>query len=238
MVGTSAMRWPLIRHSDTCRRSARGVIDNRHRRHRTTPRQVRLIAMRSRHFASKIALADAAGARQLPRRGVIYKRHPSAERAVSRLQRDGTKNMMLLYGLAAFGVMWWLSKVFVRSDTKAVAKAVKIVGGVLALGAGGPARHEGPHRHGAAARRVSRLGARDGAASNCRFLAQAGQRRAARACPVGDDRDGDRPTFRRGIGRTCSRALLRAAVSAISTRHPCARFMRNAALSIPRARLS
>ena len=42
--------------------------------------------------------------------------------------------MMLLYGLAAFGAMWWLSKVFVRSDTKAVAKAVKIVGGVLALG--------------------------------------------------------------------------------------------------------
>ena len=42
--------------------------------------------------------------------------------------------MMLLYGFAAFGAMWWLSKVFVRSDTKAVAKAVKIVGGVLALG--------------------------------------------------------------------------------------------------------
>jgi DnaJ-domain-containing protein 1 len=42
--------------------------------------------------------------------------------------------MMLLYGLAAFGIIWWLSKVFVRSDTKAVTKAVRVVGGVLALG--------------------------------------------------------------------------------------------------------
>ncbi|WP_281413494.1 J domain-containing protein [Microvirga antarctica] len=63
-------------------------------------------------------------------RGLIYKRlvlAPHDERE--------TKNMMLLYGLAALGVVWWLSKVFVRTDTKAVAKAVKIVGGVLALGA-------------------------------------------------------------------------------------------------------
>lgn len=43
--------------------------------------------------------------------------------------------MMLLYGLAAFGALWWLSKVFVRSDSKAVARAVKIIGGLLALGA-------------------------------------------------------------------------------------------------------
>ena len=43
--------------------------------------------------------------------------------------------MMLLYGLAVLGILWWLSKVFVRSDTKAVAKAVKIVVGILALGA-------------------------------------------------------------------------------------------------------
>lgn len=42
--------------------------------------------------------------------------------------------MMLLYGLAAFGLLWWLSKVFVRSDAKAVTKAVRIVGGVVALG--------------------------------------------------------------------------------------------------------
>jgi DnaJ-domain-containing protein 1 len=42
--------------------------------------------------------------------------------------------MMLLYGLAAFGLLWWLSKIFVRSDTKAVTKAVSIVGGVVALG--------------------------------------------------------------------------------------------------------
>ncbi|NIX77731.1 DnaJ domain-containing protein [Microvirga terricola] len=43
--------------------------------------------------------------------------------------------MMLLYGIAAVALVWWLSKVFMRSDTVAVAKAVKIVGGVLALGA-------------------------------------------------------------------------------------------------------
>jgi DnaJ-domain-containing protein 1 len=43
--------------------------------------------------------------------------------------------MMLLYGLAAFVTIWWLSKVFVRSNTKAVAKAIKIGGGVAALGA-------------------------------------------------------------------------------------------------------
>ncbi|WP_229426673.1 DnaJ domain-containing protein [Microvirga alba] len=43
--------------------------------------------------------------------------------------------MMLLYGIAAAALLWWLSKVFIRSDTAAVAKAVKIVGGVLALGA-------------------------------------------------------------------------------------------------------
>ncbi|WP_445500481.1 DnaJ domain-containing protein [Microvirga sp. G4-2] len=43
--------------------------------------------------------------------------------------------MMLLYGIAAAALGWWLLKVFSRSDTAAVAKAVKIVGGIAALGA-------------------------------------------------------------------------------------------------------
>ncbi|WP_243368258.1 DnaJ domain-containing protein [Microvirga solisilvae] len=43
--------------------------------------------------------------------------------------------MMLLYGIAAAALVWWLLKVFARSDTKAVAKAVKIVAGISALGA-------------------------------------------------------------------------------------------------------
>lgn len=43
--------------------------------------------------------------------------------------------MMLLYGIAAAALVWWLLKVFARSDTKAVAKAVRIVGGIAALGA-------------------------------------------------------------------------------------------------------
>jgi hypothetical protein len=51
--------------------------------------------------------------------------------------------MMLLYGIAAAALVWWLLKVFARSDTAAVAKAVKIVGGIakgqiyLALPVGG-----------------------------------------------------------------------------------------------------
>lgn len=43
--------------------------------------------------------------------------------------------MMLLYGIAAAALVWWLLKVFSRSDTAAVAQAVKIVGGIAALGA-------------------------------------------------------------------------------------------------------
>jgi len=43
--------------------------------------------------------------------------------------------MMLLYGIALAALVWWLAKVFVRTDAAAVAKAVKIVGGILALGA-------------------------------------------------------------------------------------------------------
>lgn len=44
--------------------------------------------------------------------------------------------MMLLYGIVAAALAWWLMKVFTRSDTKAVAKAAKVVGGIAALGAG------------------------------------------------------------------------------------------------------
>src|SRR5687767_10755125 len=43
--------------------------------------------------------------------------------------------MMLLYGIAAAALVWWLLKVFARSDTAAVTRAVKIVGGIAALGA-------------------------------------------------------------------------------------------------------
>jgi DnaJ domain len=43
-------------------------------------------------------------------------------------------DMMLLYGLAVAALLWWLSKAFVRSDTAAVAKALKVVAGVAALG--------------------------------------------------------------------------------------------------------
>ncbi len=42
--------------------------------------------------------------------------------------------MMLLYGIAAAALVWWLLKVFARSDTAAVAKAVKVVAGIAALG--------------------------------------------------------------------------------------------------------
>jgi len=42
--------------------------------------------------------------------------------------------MMMLYGIAAAALVWWLLKVFARSDTQAVAKAVKIVAGIAALG--------------------------------------------------------------------------------------------------------
>ena len=105
--------------------------------------------------------------------------------------------MMLLYGFAAFGAMWWLSKVFVRSDTKAVAKAVKIVGGVLALGL---AVLLGVKGRIDMALLLGGVGAwaLGWSGFNCRSVAQAGQWRGDRACPLGDDRDGDRPTFRAG----------------------------------------
>ncbi|MGO4571079.1 DnaJ domain-containing protein [Microvirga sp. 2TAF3] len=43
--------------------------------------------------------------------------------------------MMLLYGIAAAALLWWLTKAFVHSDTAVVAKALKVVAGVVALGA-------------------------------------------------------------------------------------------------------
>ncbi len=43
--------------------------------------------------------------------------------------------MMLLYGIAAAALVWWLLKVFARSDAAAVVKAAKIVAGIAALGA-------------------------------------------------------------------------------------------------------
>jgi hypothetical protein len=42
--------------------------------------------------------------------------------------------MMLLYGIAVAALFWWLARALVRSDTAAVAKAVKVVAGVAALG--------------------------------------------------------------------------------------------------------
>lgn len=43
--------------------------------------------------------------------------------------------MILLYGIAAAALLWWLAKVFKRSDRPAVTKAAKVVAGVAALGA-------------------------------------------------------------------------------------------------------
>jgi hypothetical protein len=42
--------------------------------------------------------------------------------------------MMLLYGIAAVAVLWWLSNKFAAANTVAMARALKIVGGILALG--------------------------------------------------------------------------------------------------------
>jgi hypothetical protein len=43
--------------------------------------------------------------------------------------------MTLLYGIVAVAVLWWLSNKFATANTAAMAKAIKIVGGILALGA-------------------------------------------------------------------------------------------------------
>jgi DnaJ-domain-containing protein 1 len=45
--------------------------------------------------------------------------------------------MTLLYGIAAVALVWWLSNKFAYANTAAVAKAMKVAGGVLALGAAG-----------------------------------------------------------------------------------------------------
>jgi hypothetical protein len=43
--------------------------------------------------------------------------------------------MSLLYGIAAVLAFWWLSTVFARADVRALAKAGKIIAGILSLGA-------------------------------------------------------------------------------------------------------
>jgi hypothetical protein len=44
--------------------------------------------------------------------------------------------MMLLFGIAAAALLWWLAKTYTRSDRAAMAKAMKVVAGMAALGAG------------------------------------------------------------------------------------------------------
>ena len=43
--------------------------------------------------------------------------------------------MMLLYGIAAVTLVWWLAKTFTRTDSAVLAKSLKVVTGVTALGA-------------------------------------------------------------------------------------------------------
>jgi len=43
--------------------------------------------------------------------------------------------IMLAYGVAALALIWWLSQVFARANPVALAKAIKVVGGIVALGA-------------------------------------------------------------------------------------------------------
>jgi hypothetical protein len=43
----------------------------------------------------------------------------------------------LLYGIAAVAVLWWFLKNFAHANTAALAKAVRVAGGILALGAAG-----------------------------------------------------------------------------------------------------
>lgn len=45
--------------------------------------------------------------------------------------------MTLLYGLAVLILLWWVSKLFTGADPKLVAKALKLVGGVISLGVAG-----------------------------------------------------------------------------------------------------
>ncbi len=43
--------------------------------------------------------------------------------------------MTLLYGIAAVAILWWFLGNFAQANTAVIAKAVRVVGGVLALGA-------------------------------------------------------------------------------------------------------
>jgi hypothetical protein len=43
-------------------------------------------------------------------------------------------DMTLLYGIAIVALVWWLAKVFMRSDAAALAKALKVFAGLAALG--------------------------------------------------------------------------------------------------------
>ena len=45
--------------------------------------------------------------------------------------------MTLIYGIAAVALVWWLSQKFAHTNAAVLAKALKVVGGVLALGAAG-----------------------------------------------------------------------------------------------------
>jgi hypothetical protein len=45
--------------------------------------------------------------------------------------------MALLYGIAAVALVWWLSQKFAGANAAALAKALKVVGGILAFGGAG-----------------------------------------------------------------------------------------------------
>jgi hypothetical protein len=45
--------------------------------------------------------------------------------------------MTLLYGIVAVAILWWLSNKFTGANAAVVAKALKVVGGIVALGAAG-----------------------------------------------------------------------------------------------------
>lgn len=45
--------------------------------------------------------------------------------------------MMFLYGVAIVGLVWWLARMFTRSNPAALAKMMKLIGGGTALGAAG-----------------------------------------------------------------------------------------------------
>jgi hypothetical protein len=43
--------------------------------------------------------------------------------------------MMLLLGIVAVALLWWLAKSYTRSDAQTLAKSLKVVAGIAALGA-------------------------------------------------------------------------------------------------------